>query len=413
VDLAAVGRALAIDQWLCVVGIGLKEHLKEQLSSFGDFVQRTRKQREFWDTVPASSIALLSGVAFCLLASIGAISQLASAQVSMARFWIGACATGIFGALLTWVAIRKTWLLIVVISSSIAVVSVLASYIQGHSSRPLALPNDVKQWIEIGSETTIFLLMIGFVLTMEFIRREGNRFLRIHTEMRLAGEIHQALVPTIERNLGEYAFFASSLPSGMVGGDLIDLIDRNGDWLAYVADVSGHGVSSGVVMAMVKSSTHMAMQFDSEGKHLLAGLNAVLCSLKASSMFATFGLVAYSPAEGLRYSLAGHPPILRRRGPDVEFLSDQNLPIGVFADTSFQSTPLEMRAGDVLAVITDGLTEVFGRGGEELGIEAIAEVLRVRGEDPLNEIAAAIFNRASQHGPRSDDQSLLLIRRTG
>jgi serine phosphatase RsbU (regulator of sigma subunit) len=130
-------------------------------------------------------------------------------------------------------------------------------------------------------------------------------------------------------------------------------------------------------------------------------------------MFATVGLVAYSSAEGLRYCLAGHPPVLRRRGNEVELLGDHNLPVGVFPGTSFQSTPLELRAGDVLAVITDGLTEVFGRGGEELGIDAISEVLRLTGDRPLNEIAAAIFRRASQYGLRSDDQSLLLLRKMG
>lgn len=73
---------------------------EEQLSSFREFVLRTRRHREFWDTVPASSVALLSGVAFCLLASIGAISQLASAHVSIAAFWVGAGATGMFGAVI-------------------------------------------------------------------------------------------------------------------------------------------------------------------------------------------------------------------------------------------------------------------------------------------------------------------------
>jgi hypothetical protein len=379
-----------------------------------DFVQRIRKQQEVWKTVPDSSLALLSGMAFCLLASIGAISQLASARVAIPQFWIVACATGVFGAVLVWVAIRTNWLWIVGISTlQIAVAWALGSYIPQHSSPRLTLSNEVRQWVEAGSETTIFLLTIGFVLTMEFIRREGDRFFRTHTEMHLASEIHRAMVPTIEQKIGEYEFYGTSLPSGMVGGDLIDVIDRNGNWLAYVADVSGHGVSSGVVMAMVKGSTHMGMQFDPEPKRLLAGLNEVLCSLRASNMFATFALVAYSPAEGLRYSLAGHLPILRRRGPEVEFLSDQNLPIGVFSDTSFQSTRLKVCTGDVLAVITDGLTEVFNRSGEELGIEAVTEVLRVTGDRPLNEIAAAIFNRASEHGPHIDDQSLLLIRKTG
>ncbi len=381
------------------------------MGSFDDFGRLSRRQREVWDSVPASSLALLSGVAFCLLASTAAISQLASGRVSIAQFWIEAGATGLFGAVLTWVAIRKHWLWIVVISLLVIVLAVLYSHSRRDSLPPLTLSHEAKDWLEMGSEATIFLLTLGFVFTMEFIRREGNRFFRTHTEVRLAGEIHKALVPTIDREIGDYAFYAASLPSGMVGGDLIDVIDRHGNWLAYVADVSGHGVSSGVVMAMVKSSTHMGMQFDPEGKHLLAGLNEILCSLRESNMFATFGLVAYAPAEGLRYSLAGHPPILRRRERDVEFLSDQNLPIGIFPDSTFQSTRLEMRAGDVLAVITDGLTEVFSKGGEELGMEAMAQVLQATGDRPLKEIAAAMFNRASQHGLRIDDQSLLLIRK--
>lgn len=384
------------------------------MSGHADFVQRARKQREIWNTVPASSLALVSGMAFCLLASIGIISQLATEPVSIARLWLGAAMTGAFGAVLTWVAIRKTWLWVVVVSVlQVAIFWAISSYLQTHSSPPVTLPLDVKQWLEIGSGTTIFLLTIGFVFTMEFIRREGNRFFQTHTEMRLAGEIHRALVPTIDRQIGEYAFYATSLPSGMVGGDLIDLIERNGHWLAYVADVSGHGVSSGVVMAMVKSSTQMGMQFDPEATRLLAGVNEVLCSLKASNMFATCGLLAYSPSEGLQYCLAGHPPILRRRGSEMEFLGDQNLPIGIFSGASFQSTPLEMRPGDVLAIITDGLTEVFSGGGEELGIEPIAEVLRLTGDRPLDKIATAIFNRANQHGARTDDQSLLLIRKEG
>jgi serine phosphatase RsbU (regulator of sigma subunit) len=62
----------------------------------------------------------------------------------------------------------------------------------------------------------------------------------------------------------------------------------------------------------------------------------------------------------------------------VELLGDQNLPIGVFSDTPFQSTRLEVCTGDVLAIITDGLTEVFNRREEELGIEDRAQTLSER-----------------------------------
>jgi serine phosphatase RsbU (regulator of sigma subunit) len=54
-------------------------------------------------------------------------------------------------------------------------------------------------------------------------------------------------------------FAEDSLPSGEVGGDLIDVFQNNRGWIAYIADVSGHGVAPGVVMGMVKSAGRMQL----------------------------------------------------------------------------------------------------------------------------------------------------------
>jgi serine phosphatase RsbU (regulator of sigma subunit) len=48
--------------------------------------------------------------------------------------------------------------------------------------------------------------------------------------------------------------FTDALPSGEVGGDLVDVFQTDRGWIAYIADVSGHGVAPGVVMGMVKSA---------------------------------------------------------------------------------------------------------------------------------------------------------------
>src|SRR5258708_29133841 len=70
----------------------------------------------------------------------------------------------------------------------------------------------------------------------------GRRYFREHAEIELAAEIHRVLVPAIDTKLGGYEFYGRSLPSGEVGGDLIDLAGSEDHWVAYVADVAGPGV---------------------------------------------------------------------------------------------------------------------------------------------------------------------------
>jgi len=246
---------------------------------------------------------------------------------------------------------------------------------------------------------------------MVFINREGDRFFRTHAEVQLAGEIHKSLSASFHKRFRDYEFYGCSLASGVVGGDLVDAIERDGHWLAFVADVAGHGVSSGVLMAMIKSAASINMRSDPASENLLAGINDVLCSLNTGNTFATLGLLAWSPESSARYALAGHLPIMLSRQDKIELLPAQNVPAGLFLSATFLSSPVALHAGEVVAIVTDGLTEVADKSGEELGLPAIAEVLRRFADRPLNDIADAIFAAANGHGPRSDDQSLLLVRR--
>jgi len=354
---------------------------------------------------------MLLTMVFCLFSAIGMIGQLDSLTASQAKLWTAAIYTGLFAVVYAWVAMEKSWLWsLVLFPVQIVTTPLLFSYIPRHAAPGPVVPDSIKPWLQTNSVVTLLLLSAAYALTMSFISREGDRFFRTHTEIQLAGEIHKAMVASIDRSIAEYEFYGASLASGVVGGDLIDVIERDGHWLAYVADVAGHGVSSGVLMAMIKSATNMSMRYDPEAKNLMAGINEVLCSLKTSNMFATVGFLSWSRERGLRYSLAGHPPILLCRGK-VQPLSSQNLPVGLFPETVFESTEVDAHPGDVLAILTDGLTEVIDRQGEELGLEAIALILREVQDRPLSEIASAIFRRADQHGPRTDDQSLLLVRR--
>lgn len=384
------------------------------LDTFRAFDLRTRKRRLAWETVPRKSKFIFFGMVFCLLAGVGALSQFESSTASLPKLWTAALLTGLCATGYAWIAIEKHWVLIFPLFAIQAIANkVFLAYVGRHTAAGPAVPKDISSWLVAGATVVTFLIAGAYALAMTFVTREGDRFFQTHTEMKLAGEIHKTLVPTIHRIIGDVEFYGTSLASGVVGGDLVDVIERDEHWLAYVADVAGHGVSSGVLMAMIKSSATTSMRFDPTADGLLEGLNEVLCSLKTGNMFATFGLLAYSPAHGLRYSLAGHLPVVSVRGQQIQFLPAQNMPVGVFSTTLFESTNISAVAGDLFAIITDGLTEVFDKQGRELGMEAIVTVLRDARELSLDQVAAAIFQRASEHGPRSDDQSLLLVRKVG
>jgi Stage II sporulation protein E (SpoIIE) len=259
-------------------------------------------------------------------------------------------------------------------------------------------------------------MVTSYACFLWFIRSTATRYLRVSAEIELAHQIHQVLVPPIAVTHGEFEFGGISIPSGEVGGDLVDVVMRDGTWLGYVADVSGHGVSSGVVMGMFKSALRMRLLHPGPLSALLDDLNAVLYPLKSSSMFVTAVCVRGRTGGTLEYAVAGHLPILRVSARsstprEVEEITTPQIPVGMFEDYRFTSSTLECDRGDLLALITDGLTEVFDAKDEEFGMDAVKAILARLADRPLAEISREIVAAARAHGTQIDDQTLLLIRR--
>jgi len=83
----------------------------------------------------------------------------------------------------------------------------------------------------------------------------------------------------------------------------------------------------------------------------------------------------------------------------------------MFEDATFTSCTADSRPGDLFAVLTDGLVEVFDAERRELGFDWAKDVLLASGAQPLDAIAGRLIAGARQHGAQMDDQTLLLIRR--
>jgi sigma-B regulation protein RsbU (phosphoserine phosphatase) len=275
--------------------------------------------------------------------------------------------------------------------------------------------NSLQTQILVLGLCAISTVVVGYVLFIVFIRREGNRYFRIQAEIELAREIHHSLVPTVERQIPGFELFGMSIASSEVGGDLVDVAEFPGGFVSYIADVSGHGVSAGVLMAMFKTSIRSLVVNGGSAGELLNEVHRALYPLKMTNMFVTAGVLQLSDGDTVNFSLAGHPPLMRYSSAQrkiVEY-SSQNLPLGVVLEQRFATDTLRCDPGDVLLLLTDGFTEVFKRNGAELGLEPIKRAFIQSAERPLPEIFATLRKVALDFGRQEDDQTMLLVRYVG
>ena len=198
-----------------------------------------------------------------------------------------------------------------------------------------------------------------------------------------------------------------------MGGDLFDIIQANGGWHAYVADVSGHGVAAGILMSMIKSTASMQLTKLERPADLLTDLNDVMQPFTSPANYLTFAYVGGGGAENLNFALAGHLPILHYQKQTRTIIehSDGNVPIGLFKDQTYAVSKLSLQPGDLLAVVTDGFTEVFDTSEREIGMEKFKSMLLVCAEKPLPEIYRDLRADTMKFGKQTDDQTMLLIRR--
>lgn len=253
---------------------------------------------------------------------------------------------------------------------------------------------------------------LGLWLILSFLTTEGIASVRMQTELTLAQGIQATLVPPISLKTPRFEVFGISLPSTEVGGDLVDAVVRDGELVAYVADISGHGLPAGQLMGMLKTAMRVSLELRQPSIALLENADRVLPSLKQPDMYATLALLRFDDSSQAEYCLAGHPPILhyRKNSNDVARLAMQQFPVGLIGTANYVSARAPYSPGDLFVILTDGIVEVTNRHGEEFGLGNVEKVVIGHAAEPLADIWDAIRTGAMAHGPQQDDQSALVVR---
>jgi hypothetical protein len=197
--------------------------------------ERRRFLRQLLESMTPGARWLLVAVVFLCFAPFGLLSDLGSLgpspwyRVAAFTLWSGGLAVALGAASATG---RPRMILLA------GVVIFLGIYIVRRGvpeAPPTALgPDEVaalRHHVTVLATLTIADVALMYVSFVMLIQGEGQRFMRAHTEIRLAREIHRALVPPLIGSSVNLAWRGVSHPSGEVGGDLVDVIVQADGWL--------------------------------------------------------------------------------------------------------------------------------------------------------------------------------------
>ena len=265
---------------------------------------------------------------------------------------------------------------------------------------------------------SLFANQAAIALENARLHRQELEKQRLEREMELAAEIQREILPKGDPEVPGYELLGWSRPARQVGGDYYDFLRLDGGRLRLtVGDVTGKGIAAALLVSTLHSSLRLLLASGPVDPELLGRLNRHICESSAANKFITLLVAELDPARHrLRWVNAGHNPGLRvARDGTVTQLSPGGLPVGMMPDARYNRGEMDIGAGDLVCLYSDGITEAASPEGEELGLERLQRLLVENRELPLPEIRSRVDETVAtlvQGAPQGDDETLVLLRRS-
>lgn len=239
---------------------------------------------------------------------------------------------------------------------------------------------------------------------------------RVKAEIDAANRIQAALLPAGEPDIAGVSVASHYRSATEIGGDYFDFLPlADGKMGLAFGDVAGHGLTSGIVMAMAKSALLVQVGYDPSPRRVMEVLNETVLKTAPKRMMMTFFFGVLDPStQTLRFSSAGHldPFVYRAKDESVSSLSVWGFPLGVRRRDPFREVSVTFEPGDRMILYSDGLIEALDDHGEPFGFQRFEKVIHSTGEGSAEEIRAALLDavkRFTRNRPPEDDQTLVVI----
>ena len=239
---------------------------------------------------------------------------------------------------------------------------------------------------------------------------------RLQSEIEIAATIQRNLLPKEGPRFSGVSFSAHFEPTASIGGDYYDVFNIDQSRLAVaIGDVSGHGLSTGLVMAMVKAAMMTLVEEGADETSLFQRLNDLVYRSTERRAFMTLAFTIFDlERRTIRHTNAGHlyPYLLRRGGTEAIAIESPSLPLGVRTHIVTNTVEVELKEGDALVYLSDGMIEAQNENGDPFGFDSIEALLAQQTNHDAGALRNAILEAVANHaGSRTadDDRTVMIV----
>jgi sigma-B regulation protein RsbU (phosphoserine phosphatase) len=277
------------------------------------------------------------------------------------------------------------------------------------TQRPIS-EDDVRLVAQIGRFAAI-------KLEQTRLREQSLQKRLIDEELKTASMIQRRLLAPAPDGIEGFTFAGINRPCRSISGDYYDFVMRpDGQLYFVIADVSGKGVTAGLMMAGLQATFRIYAKNDPDPATLVTQLNVALKENLPQSKFVTLFLGRLNVKTGeIEYANAGHTPPLLLRSSGVQELTETDPLLGIITRADYLNRRIRLEPGDAMILFTDGVTEAENLDGDLLGSAKVAaRVVSLHGRN-ATELASAVDAAVVEHVGEledvGDDITLLVVSR--
>lgn len=249
--------------------------------------------------------------------------------------------------------------------------------------------------------------------------------MRLQTEMHMAHQVQQRLVPRHFPHINGVDIYADWRPARQASGDFYDFIVRpDGPLIFTVGDISGKGMPAALLMVetLTEIRSQAKLLFNPNPADILRCVNNIMYEdFTYVEMLATVFIGQFDPScNELCYANAGHAPVIYCPASGTpRLLKADGPPLGILPMITYTNQSLKLQAGDIVIVATDGFNESFNSVGEMFGYDRLLKLVSDHRQHHVQDIATALFEAVDAFVGQSDeshvlddDQALIIIKGT-